>query len=158
MLKNANIGDKFITRSLEIVVLCDIEEDETVICQGSRLRRYIVNGCEYSGDKSQDIIAKGSTVFYRFGEIPENEISNIYRGDVCVGQENGVSVYEAHKDLKGNFTPAIPAPLSEHTVDTLYGFLMYFNGPKYLVTGDLVGYGSDNEPLIKNVTTLRKID
>lgn len=157
MLKTANIGDKFITRSLEIVVLCGIEDDGTVICQGSQLRRYKTNGCEYSGDKSQDIIAKGSTIFYRYGEIPENEISSIYRGDVYVGQENGVSVYEAHKDLKGNFTPAIPVPLTEHTADTLYGFLMYFNGPKYLVTGELVGYGSDNEPLIKNVIKLRKI-
>lgn len=35
--------------------------------------------------------------YIRFGKIPKNEISNIYRGEVKVGEEKGVSVYDAIK-------------------------------------------------------------
>ena len=36
-------------------------------------------------------------IFYRFDEIPKNEKSCIWRGEEKIGEEKGVSVYEAHK-------------------------------------------------------------
>lgn len=37
-------------------------------------------------------------IFYRFGEIPEDECSSIWNNNnEVIGKEKGVSVYEAHK-------------------------------------------------------------
>ena len=42
-------------------------------------------------------------IFYRFGEIPENECSSIWNNnDEVIGKEKGVSVYEAHKNINGH--------------------------------------------------------
>ncbi len=41
-------------------------------------------------------------IFYRFGEIPKNEKSGIWKGEEKVGEEFGVSVYEAHKNINGH--------------------------------------------------------
>ena len=39
-------------------------------------------------------------LFYRFGDIPEDECSSIWNNnDEVIGKEKGVSVYEAHKTL-----------------------------------------------------------
>lgn len=40
-------------------------------------------------------------IFYRFGEIPKNEKSCIWKCNEKVREEPGVSVYEAHKNING---------------------------------------------------------
>ena len=41
-------------------------------------------------------------LFYRFGDIPEDECSSIWNNnDEVIGKEKGVSVYEAHKNING---------------------------------------------------------
>ena len=41
-------------------------------------------------------------IFYRFGEIPEDECSSIWNNNnEVIGKEKGVSVYEAHKNING---------------------------------------------------------
>ena len=68
-------------------------------------------------------------LYYRFGDIPEDGYSSIWRIDELIGKEKGVSVYEA-----------------------------YYYGSRYLVTGDLLDErGSDGEPLIKNVKIIKKL-
>ncbi|UVM97054.1 MAG: hypothetical protein [Bacteriophage sp.] len=39
-------------------------------------------------------------IFYRFGDIPEDECSSIWNNNnEVIGKEKGVSVYEAHKNI-----------------------------------------------------------
>lgn len=42
-------------------------------------------------------------IFYRFGKIPKNEKSCIWRGEEKIGEEKGV--YEAHKNINGTYSP-----------------------------------------------------
>lgn len=97
-------------------------------------------------------------VFIRFGEIPEDEQSSIrYRSFYC-GKEPGVSVYDCV--IWGDGVPQIvlPIPFLEGALNTLTWLLIYNKDrPVYLVTGDVVGHGHDNEPLIKNVKIVKDI-
>ena len=53
-------------------------------------------------------------IFYRFGDIPEDECSSIWNNnDEVIGKEKGVSVYEAHKNINGVYSPVIPFPTNE---------------------------------------------
>lgn len=97
-------------------------------------------------------------IFYRFGEIPKNEKSCIWKGEEKVGEEFGVSVYEAHKNINGTYSPVLPMPVNMSTLDTFLYFIRYYNGKKYLVTGDVLPFvGTDWEPLIKNVKILKEL-
>ena len=97
-------------------------------------------------------------LFYRFDDIPINEKSSIWRGEEKVGEENGVSVYEAHKNINGTYSPVLPNPINKTGFDTFIYFIEYYTGNKYLVTGDLLETrGSDNEPLIINVKIIKKL-
>lgn len=97
-------------------------------------------------------------IFYRFGEIPKNEKSCIWKGKEKVGEELGVSVYEAHKNINGTYSPVLPFPINEKVFNDFIHHVAYFTGNKYLVTGDLLDEtGTDGEPLIKNVKILMKL-
>ena len=97
-------------------------------------------------------------IFYRFDEIPKNEKSCIWRGDEKIGEEPGVSVYEAHKNINGTYSPVLPFPTNEKAFNDFIHHVAYFTGNKYLVTGDLLDEtGTDGEPLIKNVKILKKL-
>lgn len=97
-------------------------------------------------------------IFYRFGEIPKNEKSCIWEGEEKVGEELGVSVYEAHKNINGLYSPVLPMPANMSTLDTFLHFIRYYSGKKYLVTGDVLPFvGIDGEPLIKNVKILKEL-
>lgn len=97
-------------------------------------------------------------IFYRFGEIPKNEKSCIWKGDEKIGEEPGVSVYEAHKNINGLYSPVLPMPANISALDTFLHLLRYYSGKKYLVTGDLLDEtGTDGEPLIKNVKILKEL-
>lgn len=80
------------------------------------------------------------------------------RGDEVIGKEKGVSVYEAHKNINGTYSPVLPFPTSEIALNSFIINVAYFTGNKYLVTGDLLDEtGTDGEPLIKNVKILKKL-
>ena len=97
-------------------------------------------------------------IFYRFGEIPKNEKSYIWRGEEKIGEEKGVSVYEAHKNINGTYSPVLSFPTNEMAFNDFIEHIAYFTGNKYLVTGDLLDEtGTNGEPLIKNVKILKKI-
>ena len=99
-------------------------------------------------------------IYIRFGDIPKNERSGIYRGDIKVGEELGVSVYDTIY-LNGKWRIVLPEKLS-----SLYSILnsalqdeWKIETPHevFLVIGDEIGKGSDNEPFIRNVKILEKI-
>ena len=98
-------------------------------------------------------------LFYRFGDIPEDECSSIWNNnDEVIGKEKGVSVYEAHKNINGEYTPVIPFPTNEKAFNDFIYHIGYFTGNKYLVTGDLLDEtGTDGEPLINNVKIIKKL-
>lgn len=97
-------------------------------------------------------------IFYRFDEIPKNEKSCIWRGEEKIGEELGVSVYEAHKNINGTYSPVLPMPTNRSAFETFLHLIGYYNGKKYLVTGDLLDEtGTDGEPLIKNVKILKEL-
>jgi hypothetical protein len=91
--------------------------------------------------------------FVRIGDIPENETSGIYRGENKVGEEVGVSVYRAIRS-DGKWNIVFPSPLRESRIYTLLQLKSQLEGEHakaYLCGGDVVGFGSEGEPLIKNV-------
>lgn len=98
-------------------------------------------------------------IFYRFGDIPEDECSSIWNNNnEVIGKEKGVSVYEAHKNINGTYSPVLPFPTNEMAFNDFIKHIAYFTGNKYLVTGDLLDEtGTDGEPLIKNVKILKKL-
>lgn len=97
-------------------------------------------------------------IFFRFGEIPINEQSGIWKGEEKVGEELGVSVYEAHKNINGSYSPVLPMPTNTSTLDTFLYFIKYYSGKRYLVTGNVLpSVGIDGEPLIINVKILKEL-
>ena len=103
--------------------------------------------------------------YIRIGEIPENEISKIHRGDAIIDEEKGVSVYNAIKinDLWHIVMP----PFFKEGQGNTYEILIQnvtecrfrINSPQkvYLVKGEEVGKGYDLEPVIKNITIVKDL-
>lgn len=96
-------------------------------------------------------------LYIRFGDVPSNETSKIYRGEVEIGDENGVSVYPAF-EVNGNIVLGLTLPITKTTLYTQQHLLEYDNRPCYLVSGDYVGKGTDGEPLIRNITIIKRLD
>ena len=102
--------------------------------------------------------------YIRFGEIPENEVSGIYcGGEVKVGEEKGVSVYDA-VEIDGEWRVVLPNPLLKEVGFDLYNFISNTkhlveteHRPMYLVQGDEVGKGTTNEPLLRNVKIIKEL-
>lgn len=102
--------------------------------------------------------------YIRFGEIPENEVSGIYcGGEVKVGEEKGVSVYDA-VEIDGEWRVVLPNPLLKEVGFDLYNFISNTKHlveterrPMYLVQGDEVGKGTTNEPLLRNVKIIKEL-
>lgn len=92
--------------------------------------------------------------YYRFGDIPKDGKSAIWKGEKVVGYENGVSVYECHKNEEGFFVPVIPFPLTENGINDYYYHLQHFRGRRYIVHGERIGTGSNGEPIIKVITAI----
>lgn len=92
-------------------------------------------------------------MFVRFGEIPKNEKSKIHAGDVLVGYEEGVSVYEAIEI--NNKVKIIMPELSYSACVSLSGCI---ERKAYVVKGaELEQKGSDGEPLLKDIVIVRKL-
>ena len=96
-------------------------------------------------------------LYIRFGDVQSNETSKIYRGEVEIGEENGVSVYPAF-EVNGNIVLGLTLPITKTTLYTQQHLLEYDNRPCYLVSGDYVGKGTDGEPLIRNITIIKRLD
>lgn len=101
---------------------------------------------------------KQEQLYIRFGEIPTDEISKIYRGEIEVGTENGVSVYPAFKIDEGDIVLGLSLPITKTTLYTQQQLIEYGDRPCYLVRGDYVGKDTDGQPLINNISIIEKID
>lgn len=99
----------------------------------------------------------GKQKYIRFGDIPINEQSAIYRGEELIGYESGVSVYYAFILDDNTIVLGLSFPITKTTLYTQQHLLEYDNRPCYLVEGDYIGNGTDGEPLIKNVKIISEI-
>lgn len=116
------------------------------------------------GVSKSDVLAwlekqgKQKQLYIRFGEIPTDEKSKIYRGEIEVGTENGVSVYPAFETDEGDIVLGLSLPITKTTLYTQQHLIEYDNRPCYLVNGDYIGKDTDGQPLINNVSIIKKID
>ena len=91
--------------------------------------------------------------YIRFKPIPPSGKSSIYFHGNKIGEEIGVSVFDA-VNIDGTYHIVIPMPI---TLDDIYSLINYSNEGIFLVEGEQIGTGSDNEPLIKDVVVLSEI-
>ena len=102
--------------------------------------------------------------YIRIGSIPKDERSKVWRGGIMVGEEKGVSCYDALFS-HGKWNIVIPSPINEAKVSTLYGLLSQLgmlykvDDPQraYLVEGEWIGQGTDGEPLLRNIRIIEDI-
>lgn len=94
--------------------------------------------------------------YIRFKPIPPSGKSSIYSHGNKIGEEIGVSVFDA-VNIDGTYHIVIPMPITKDMLDDIYGLLNYSNEGIYLVEGEQIGIGTDNEPLIKDAIILSEI-
>lgn len=101
--------------------------------------------------------------YIRFGKIPIDEKSKIfYNGEYIINEEKGVSVFDLeYIDNKPRII--LPIIVTSSILNCLDGYIRdYLNGswkePIYEVTGDVIDYGSDNEPLLRNIKVIKEIN
>lgn len=108
---------------------------------------------------------KKDKYYIRIGEIPYDEKSRIYRGDVIIGEEIGVSVYNC-VEINGKYNIIMPLKMKEGQGITYEGLIQEVTQCRYkieeprkvyLVTGEEVGKGADTEPLLKNIVIIDDI-
>lgn len=100
--------------------------------------------------------------YIRFGGIPNDEHSVAWTTDNEIeGIEPGVSVYDAlyldEPDGEQNWHLVMPQPITEKMLNTLYSLINYQKRQVYVVEGEFVGRGSDNEPCIRNVVIVENV-
>lgn len=99
--------------------------------------------------------------YIRFKDIPKNERSGVYDGDLgMIREEAGVSVFECIEDNSGCFRIVLPSMDSGPLYD-LVNFIEDFKEKKipcYLVQGVRVGNGTYGEPVIVKVKILSKLE
>lgn len=96
-------------------------------------------------------------LYIRFGDIPEDQLSKVHRGDQEVRSEGGISVWKA---IESNckYFPLLPKHPNDNTIADYFKHLLYDDGKVYLVTGDeLFLEGADREPLLMNVKVIKDI-
>ncbi len=108
-------------------------------------------------ETSSESVSKDKSLYIRFGDIPEGERSSSWRGDTETGKEAGVSVYNLAIGADGKLGIVLSLPVTKSSLHTLQHLLEYDSRPVYIVSGECVGHGSDNEPLIENVEILRTL-
>lgn len=98
--------------------------------------------------------------YIRIGEIPLSGKSRIHCGDELLGEEQGISVWEA-VELHGKYRILIPNPCNANAMGDLDSTFLkshyYRSTPVYEVDGDVVGTGSDGEPLLDNIEVIKKL-
>lgn len=93
--------------------------------------------------------------YLRFGDIPTSGLSNIWLRDEIIGQELGVSVYDAVLMTDG-WHVILPKPMTREVLHTLYG-LIAEKRSVYILSGEEIGIGTDGEPLLKDPQILSEI-
>ena len=93
--------------------------------------------------------------YLRFGDIPTSGLSNIWLRDEIIGQELGVSVYDAVLMIDG-WHVVLPKPMTHKVINTLY-ILVAEKRPVYILSGEEIGIGVDGEPLLKDPQILSEI-
>ena len=91
-------------------------------------------------------------LYVRFGYPPISGKSSIRCGDDKTGEETGLSVYVG-VEIDKQIQILLPS-LTESACVSLSGCL---KRDMYEVTGDVIGTGSDGEPLLVNVSVIKKI-
>lgn len=93
--------------------------------------------------------------FIRAGSIPENEQSkNHITGEL----EKGVSVYLAIKmGGKSHYRIVFPTLEDDKLQKACASLSSIKEKTLYEVSGDLIGYGSEHEPLLKKVKIIKEI-
>lgn len=96
-------------------------------------------------------------LYVRFGDIPSDEHSNVYRNSEIVDEERGVSVWDA-MEANGKIYPKLPDNPSEEAIHD-YFMLLFSNRPVYVLTGtELSTRGTDDEPLLRDVSIVEEIN
>ena len=96
-------------------------------------------------------------LYIRFGEIPKDEKSKVYRSDSIVREEAGVSVWRAIENC-GCYYPILPEEPNENTISDYFDMLLHNDKKVYLVTGtEMFIEGADREPLLMDVKILKEI-
>lgn len=108
-------------------------------------------------ETSSESVSKDKSLYIRFGDIPEGERSSSWRGDTETGKEAGVSVYNLAIGADGKLGIVLSLPVTKSSLHTLQHLLEYDSRPVYIVSGECVGHGSDNEPLIEKVEILQTL-
>lgn len=103
--------------------------------------------------------------FIRIGDIPVSGRSSIYNGETKVGEEKGVSVFDAHM-IDNKWRIVLPAMLKMSLINTLVVLCNEVNqenweveNPRkiYLVCGEEVGHGTEGEPILTDVEVVEDI-
>ena len=107
----------------------------------------------------------GNGPYIRFGYIPKSERSNICKdmncSDSIIGQEQGVSCYECLK-VDEKFRIIYPPfnSLWDKSALNLNILIKRFidNETKcFLINGNVVGRGTDNEPLLRDIQVIKEL-
>lgn len=88
-----------------------------------------------------------SDYFIRFGNPPKKGFSGIYRKDKLIGYEKGISCYDACLKDDG-WHIVLQNKLTSQSFDTFIYLIRYSKRKVYLIKGNKIGTGNDNEPVI----------
>lgn len=113
----------------------------------NRIKRYVDNYIKKIHNNKDKL---SQQYYIRFGTIPKNEISMNYATNQ---PEKGVSVYYAEWNIDKNKWEIEENEENQST----YSDLLNSYRNIFLVTGKRVGFGSDNEPLIKDIKVVKKL-
>lgn len=94
--------------------------------------------------------------YIRFKPLPISGRSSIYSHGNKIGEEIGISAFDA-VNINDTWHIVMPMPITQNMLDDIYSLLNYSNEGIYLVEGEQIGTGTDNEPLIKDVVVLSEI-
>lgn len=96
-------------------------------------------------------------LYIRFGEIPKDGKSKVYRSDEIVREEAGVSVWRAIEDC-GCYYPILPDEPNENTIADYFQLLLHSGSKVFLVTGtEMFIEGADREPFLMDCKVLKEI-
>ena len=94
--------------------------------------------------------------YIRFKTLPILGRSQIYSHGNKIGEEIGISVFDA-VNINNTKHIVMPMPITQNMLDDIYGLLKYSNEGIYLIEGEQIGTGTDNEPIIKDVVVLSEM-
>lgn len=96
-------------------------------------------------------------LYIRFGEIPKDGKSKVYRSGEIVREEAGISVWRAIEE-SGCYYPLLPKDPNENAIADYFNLLLHSDKKVFLVTGtELFIEGADREPLLMDCNVLKEI-